>query len=186
MHVSASPGAGKTTLCLGIASDIILNGGRVIWACRNIPDADRFREILYKIDQSGLGRISILNFSSSLAGELDIIIKKAGDFGRRDIVIVDDWCENHGRAKKQDVSAAKKLSMLIQSTNIIITSSSYEDASGSSDNVWLTRGGSSIKDSYVTVLLLKHHIKQGLRSISWEGNEKLARMTSKGLEEIVS
>ena len=186
IHVSASPGAGKTTLCLGIASDIILNGGRVIWACRNIPDADRFREILYKIDHSGLGRISILNFSSSLAGELDIIIKKAEDFGRRDIVIVDDWCESHGRAKKRDVSAAKELSMLIQRTNIIITSSSYEDASGSSDNVWLTRGGSSIKDSYVTVLLLKHHIKQGLRSISWEDNEKLARMTSKGLEEIVS
>ena len=186
MHISASPGAGKTTLCLGIVSEIILNGGRAIWACRNIPDADRFREILHKIDQSGLGRISILNFSSNLAGEIDMIINRAEDFGRRDIVIVDDWCEGYGRAMKEDISAAKKLSILIQSTNVIITSSSYEDASGSADSGWLARGGDTIKNSFVTVFLLKHHTSHGFRSISWEGNEKLAKMTSKRLEEIVS
>ena len=93
MHISASPGAGKTTLCLGVVSDTVMNGGRVIWACRKMPDPNRFREILHDIDEQGLMRISILNFSTDFAGNLDFILTRAEDFGRDDFVIVDDYYE---------------------------------------------------------------------------------------------
>lgn len=186
VHISASPGAGKTALCLGIASGIILDGGRVIWACRKMPDAGRAREILHDIGEEGFRKISILDFSSDFPGELELILSGAKDFGRRDIVIVDDWCDSYGRAKKEEIIAAERLSTLVHKTNLIITSSSYEDASGSSESGWLTRGGRSIEKVYMTVLMMKHQIKEGVRSISWEGNEKLARMTHRGLEEIVS
>ncbi len=186
VHISASPGAGKTTLCLGIVSDTILNRGRVIWACRKMPDPDRFREILHDIDEQGLMRISILNFSSDFAGNLDLILRGTEDFGRDDVVVVDDWCENHGRARKDDISAAKKLSSIAHKTNLIITSSSYEDASGISDSGWMTRGGKQIESTYATFLLLKHPKKDGIRIISGEDVVILARMTKKGLEKIVS
>ncbi|DAC28352.1 MAG TPA: hypothetical protein D7H74_05770 [Candidatus Poseidoniales archaeon] len=185
VHISASPGAGKTTLCLGVVSNIILNGGRAIWACRKIPDPDRFREILHDIDEQGLMSISILNFSTDFAGNLDFILTRAKDFGRDDVVIVDDWCESNGRARKDDVNAANKLSLIARETNLIITSSSYEDASGFSDSGWLTRGGTQIESSYETFLLLKHPKKDGLRIISGKDILILARMTSKGLEELV-
>ena len=186
VHISASPGAGKTTLCLGIVLDTILNGGRVIWACRKMPDQDRFRDILHDIDEQGLMRISILNFSSDFAGNLGLILRGAEDFGRDDVVIVDDWCESHGRARKDDVHAAKKLALIAHKTSLIITSSSYEDASGISDSGWLTRGGTQIESSFVTFLLLKHPKKEGIRIISGEDLVVLARMTSKGLKELVS
>ena len=186
MHISASPGAGKTTLCLGVVSDTVLNGGRVIWACRKMPDPDRFRDILYEIDEQGLMRISILNFSTDFAGNLDFILTRAEDFGRDDFVIVDDWCESNGRARKDDIDAAKKLSSVARKTNLIITSSSYEDASGFSESGWLTRGGTKIESSYATFLLLKHPKKDGVRIISGEDILILARMTSKGLEELVN
>ncbi len=186
VHISASPGAGKTTLCLGIVSDTILNRGRVIWACRKMPDPDRFREILHDIDEQGLMRISILNFSSDFAGKLELILRGTEDFGRDDVVVVDDWCENHGRARKDDISAAKKLSSIAHKTNLIITSSSYEDASGISDSGWMTRGGKQIESTYATFLLLKHPKKDGIRIISGEDVVILARMTKKGLEKIVS
>ena len=101
-------------------------------------------------------------------------------------MIVDDWCESNGRARKEDVDAAKKLSSIARKTNLIITSSSYEDASGFSDSGWLTRGGTQIESSYVTFLLLKHPKKDGVRVISGEDTLILARMTSKGLEELVN
>ena len=186
MHISASPGAGKTTLCLGVVSDTVLNGGRVIWACRKMPDPERFRDILYEIDEQGLMSISILNFSTDFAGNLDNILTRAEDFGRDDVVIVDDWCESHGRARKDDVDAAKKLSSIAHNTNLIITSSSYEDASGFSESGWLTRGGAQIESSYATFLLLKHPKKDGVRIISGEGIVILTKMTSKGLTELVS
>tara|TARA_Y200000002_G_scaffold196295_1_gene162164 strand:- start:2158 stop:2742 length:585 start_codon:yes stop_codon:yes gene_type:complete len=186
VHISASPGAGKTSLCLGIVSDTVSNGGRAIWACRKMPDSDRFREILHDIDEQGLMSISILNFSTDFAGNLALILTGTEDFGRDDIVIVDDWCESHGRARKDDVNAAKKLSMITHKTNLIITSSSYEDASGFSDSGWLTRGGTQIESSYVTFLLLKHPKKDGVRIISGEDIVILAKMTSKGLEELVN
>ena len=186
MHISASPGAGKTTLCLGVASDTVMNGGRVILACRKMPDPDRFREILRDIDEQGLMSISILNFSTDFAGNLDFILTRAEDFGREDVVIVDDWCANNGRARKDDVNAAKKLSLIARETNLIITSSSYEDASGFSDSGWLTRGGTQIESSYATFLLLKHPKKDGVRIISGEDTLILAKMTSKGLEELVN
>tara|TARA_B100000214_G_scaffold361024_1_gene324002 strand:- start:2738 stop:3322 length:585 start_codon:yes stop_codon:yes gene_type:complete len=186
VHISASPGAGKTTLCLGIASDTILNDGRVIWACRKMPDPDRFREILHDIDEQGLTMISILNFSSSFARSLDVILMRAEDFGRDDVVIIDDWCESHGRANKDDVSAAKELSLIANRTNLIITSSSYEDASGFSESGWLTRGGAQIENSYRTFLLLKHPKKDGVRIISGGNKVILAMMTSNGLGELIS
>lgn len=186
MHISASPGAGKTTLCLGIVSDTIMSGGRVIWACRKMPDSHRFREILHEIDDQSLMSISILNFSSDFAGNLDLILRGSEDFGRDDVVIVDDWCESHGRARKDDVSAARKLSLIVRNTNLIITSSSYEDASGMSKSGWVARGGAQIESVYATFLLLKHPKKDGVRIISGDDEEVLARMTSRGLRELVS
>tara|TARA_Y100000768_G_scaffold172521_1_gene129102 strand:+ start:2653 stop:3237 length:585 start_codon:yes stop_codon:yes gene_type:complete len=186
VHISASPGAGKTTLCLGVVSDTLLSGGRVIWACRKMPDPDRFREILHDIDEQGLMRISILDFSTDFGGNLDFILTRAEDFGRDDVVIVDDWCESNGRARKDDVDAAERLSSIAHKTSLIITSSSYEDASGLSDSGWLTRGGAQIESSYATFLLLKHPKKDGVRILSGEDIVILARMTSMGLEELVN
>ena len=186
MHISASPGAGKTTLCLGIVSDTIMGDGRVIWACRKMPDSHRFREILHEIDDQSLMSISILNFSSDFAGSLDLILRASEDLGRDDVVIVDDWCESHGRARKDDVSAARKLSLIVRKTNLIITSSSYEDASGMSKSGWVARGGAQIESVYATFLLLKHPKKDGVRIISGDDEEVLARMTSGGLRELVS
>ena len=61
-----------------------------------------------------------------------------------------------------------------------------EFTSGFSESGWLTRGGTKIESSYATFLLLKHPKKDGVRIISGEDILILARMTSKGLEELVN
>ena len=74
VHVSASPGSGKTALCLGIVSGIISSGGKVVWACREMPNLDRAREILSGISEEGYENISIIHFSSELPKYTDAIL----------------------------------------------------------------------------------------------------------------
>ena len=73
-----------------------------------------------------------------------------------------------------------------KATNVVITSCSYEDASGASRSNWVSRGGRSVDEAYKTVFLQKHPMRQGVRIIRSEGVEKLLLMTSHGFEEISS
>ena len=186
VHVSASPGSGKTALCLGAVSGIISSGGKVIWACREMPNLDRAREILSGISEEGYENISIIHFSKDLPKYTDAILSMSRDFNKSDIVIVDDWCGSYGRAKKEEVKSVMMISENCKATNLVITSSSYEDASGASGSDWVSRGGRSVDEAYKTVFLQKHPMRQGVRIIRSEGVEKLLLMTSHGFEEISS
>tara|TARA_B110000014_G_C20094072_1_gene573230 strand:+ start:604 stop:1188 length:585 start_codon:yes stop_codon:yes gene_type:complete len=186
VHISAEPGAGKTTLCLGIASEAIKGGGRVVWVCRKMPNQERATEILWDISNKGYERLSILHLSGSLSSELDLILSSTVDFGEGDVIIIDDWCENHGRAKKGDIHAVNTLSGSCEGTNLVITSSAYEDASNASDGGWVSRGGKSIRNSLRTVFLLNHPVKDGVKIVSSNNSERYLKMTSKGLKELIS
>ena len=186
VHISASPGSGKTALCLGIVSGIISSGGKVVWACREMPNLDRTREILSGIPEEGFENISIIHFSSELAKYTDAILSMSRDFNKSDIIIVDDWCGSYGRAKKEEIKSVMRISENCKATNVVITSSSYEDASGASESNWISRGGRSVNEAYQTVFLQKHSMRQGVRIIRSEGVEKLLLMTKYGLEEIPS
>tara|TARA_B100001115_G_scaffold147654_1_gene116199 strand:- start:270 stop:791 length:522 start_codon:yes stop_codon:yes gene_type:complete len=170
-------------MCLGVVSDIISDGGSVVWACKEIPNPDRTREILSDISEGDYEKISIVHFSDELLRYRDLIISLSRTFSKRDIVIVDDWCDNHGRASKGQVMAVKKLADACMHTNLVITSSSYEDASGESGSKWLSRGGDSVRKIFQTVFLERHPLKQGFRVIRSEGSEKLLLMSHRGLED---
>ena len=103
VHVSASPGSGKTALCLGIIPGIISAGGKVIWSCRKMPDPDRSREILAGLSEVDYENISIIHFSNELPKYTNDIISMSRDFSKTDIVILDDWCGSYGRARKEEV-----------------------------------------------------------------------------------
>tara|TARA_B100000575_G_scaffold52283_2_gene39064 strand:+ start:38259 stop:38780 length:522 start_codon:yes stop_codon:yes gene_type:complete len=170
-------------MCLGVVSDIISDGGSVVWACKEIPDPDRAREILSGISEGDYEKISIVNFADELPRYRELVISLSRTFSKRDIVIVDDWCDNHGRASKGQVMAVRKIADACMHTNLVITSSSYEDASGKSNNKWLSRGGDSVRKIFQTVFLERHPLKRGFRIIRSDCSEKLLLMSSRGLED---
>ena len=186
VHVSASPGSGKTALCLGIIPGIISAGGKVIWSCRKMPDPDRSREILAGLSEVDYENISIIHFSNELPKYTNAIISMSRDFSKTDIVILDDWCGSYGRARKEEVESVMRISKSCEATNVVITSSSYEDASGAPGENWISRGGRTVNEAFKTVFLQKHPIKQGVRIFRSNGAEKLLLMTKRGLEEISS
>jgi hypothetical protein len=143
-------------------------------------------EILWDISDRGYERLSILHLSRSLSSELELILSSTEDFGEGDVIIIDDWCENHGRAKKGDIHAVNTLSESCEGTNLVITSSAYEDASNASDGGWVSRGGKSIRNSLRTVFLLNHPVKDGVKIVSSNNSERYLKMTSKGLKELIS
>ena len=65
--------------------------------------------------------ISILNFSD-FAGNLDNILTRAET--SEEMIIVDDWCESWKSREDMPLRSCRRLPILL-----IITSSSYEDAS---------------------------------------------------------
>ena len=186
LHVSASPGSGKTALCLGVISRIVSEGGNVIWACREIPNAERARSILCDFDDSDFEKITIIHYSNNLPKYLNTIISLSRSLTKRDIIILDDWCGNHGRASKGEISSVCELSDVCRNTNLVITSSSYEDASGNRNKTWVSRGGSSVERSFKTVFLENHALKTGVRVIRFDETEKFLMMTQRGLVEISS
>ena len=99
---------------------------------------------------------------------------------------MDDWCGSYGRAKKEEIKSVIRISENCKDTNVVITSSSYEDASGAPGENWISRGGRAVNEAFKTVFLQKHPIKQGVRIFRSNGAEKLLLMTKRGLEEISS
>ena len=110
VHVSASPGSGKTALCLGIIPGIISAGGKVIWSCRKMPtriEQERFLAVLSEVDYEN---ISIIHFSNELPKYTNAILSMSRDFNKTDIVILDDWCGSYGRARKEEVESVMRIS----------------------------------------------------------------------------
>ena len=86
----------------------------------------------------------------------------------------------------QERKKLNRISKSCEATNVVITSSSYEDASGAPGENWISRGGRTVNEAFKTVFLQKHPIKQGVRIFRSNGVEKLLLMTKRGLEEISS
>ena len=65
------------------------------------------------------------------------------------------------QGQKEEIKSVMRISENCKATNVVITSSSYEDASGASESNWISRGGRSVNEAYQTVFLQKHPMRQG-------------------------
>ncbi len=101
-------------------------------------------------------------------------------------MIIESWCESYGRAKAEEISLMKKLVENFGDKKIIITSESYEDASGKNRGLlgFMSRGGKTIEESFRTVWLTK--IDNQYQKVLVKDGEKefLVEATKKGYKLI--
>lgn len=135
VHLSYSPGAGSTTLCLSIASSTLISGNRVIWLTREVPDSKRAQQILGDLSESELDRLTIIHIESDLHSTGPSIRSLLGNMQSNDLVIVEDWCERSGKAPKEEISAM--IEIITNSRRgmcgVVFTSTSYGDPTGLSE-----------------------------------------------------
>ena len=129
VHISSGPGSDSRSMSLTILLSVLEKENNVIWMTRNLPDQRKIIDILGHLDDLTLSRMIVIEFGEDLQSKLNEINILLSKFKKNDLLIIESWCENYGRAKAEEISLMKKLVENYGDKKIIITSESYEDAS---------------------------------------------------------
>ena len=98
------------------------------------------------------------------------------------MIIIDDWCDKSGRASKIDIITLEKIVTNFNNTNIIVSSTSYQNIDSSTDK-WESRGGNRIREIMTTIFLYRETEMNNKRILK-EGEElKIIKLLESGFEE---
>lgn len=186
VHISAGPSSNPSSMSLSIILEVLEKGNRVIWMARNIPDQRKIADILGHLKESILKRMIVIEFRENLSEKFEDIKGILSNLKKNDLLIIEDWCEKFGRAKSKDINLMERLAESFDNFRIIITSESYEDASGENKGFqgFMFRGGKTIEDSFRTVWISKIN-NQYQKILILDGeNELVAESTRNGYKLI--
>lgn len=186
VHISAGPSSNPSSMSLSIILEVLEKGNRVIWMARNIPDQRKIADILGHLKESILKRMIVIEFRENLSEKFEDIKGILSNLKKNDLLIIEDWCEKFGRAKSKDINLMERLAESFDNFRIIITSESYEDASGENKGFqgFMFRGGKTIEDSFRTVWISKINNQYQKILISDGENELVAESTRNGYKLI--
>ena len=184
VHISSGPSTNPNSLCMTIISMTLQKNGKVIWMTRKLPHNDKLSDILGHHTEKEMNRMMIIEFGDNISDKAEQIKKIIPSLGHEDLLIVEEWCENYGRAKNKDSKLMKEFAKLNNNMNSVITSNSYEDASGQKRGFegWMARGEKSLGDLYRTVWLTKIQEQFQKVMITDEDTQKVVNLTKKGFE----
>ena len=186
VHISAGPSSNSSSMSLSIILEVLEKSNKVIWMTRIIPDQRKISDILGHLKDSVLNRMIVIEFGENLSQKLEEITGMLSTLEKNDLLIIDDWCENYGRAKSKDINLMKELVESFDGFKIIITSDSYEDASGENRGFrgFMFRGGKIIESSFRTVWVVKIDNQYQKILISDGEKELVAEATRNGYKLI--
>ncbi len=186
VHISAGPSSNSSSMSLSIILEVLEKSNKVIWMTRIIPDQRKISDILGHLKDSVLNRMIVIEFGDNLSQKLEEITGMLSTLEKNDLLIINDWCENYGRAKSKDINLMKELVESFDGFKIIITSDSYEDASGENRGFrgFMFRGGKIIESSFRTVWVVKIDNQYQKILISDGEKELVAEATRNGYKLI--
>ena len=167
-----------------IISMTLRKNGKVIWMTRKLPHRDKLSDILGHHTEKEMNRMMIIEFGDNVSDKAEQIKKIIPSLRHGDLLIVEEWCESYGRAKNKDSKLMKEFVELNNNMNSVITSNSYEDASGQNRGFegWMARGEKSLGDIYRTVWLTKIQEQFQKVMITDGDTQKIVNLTKKGFE----
>lgn len=184
IHISSGPGSNPNSMCLTMISDILEEGGKVIWVARRLTDSQKSLDILGHLQEKEMDRMMIIEFGENLEENSENIKKIIPLLKKRDLLIVEDWCESYGRVKAKDANIMVDFTKINKDLQIVITSNSYEDASGQKRGLdgWMVRGEKALLGAYRTVWMTKVQ-EQFQKVIITDGDsQKLVILTPNGFK----
>jgi hypothetical protein len=161
-------------------------GNRVIWITREVLDPVRASQVLGKLDEDSLMRLTILQIEDRLNNSIAAIRGQIEKMGADDLLVVDDWCERHGRANPSDIDAIQELVSKDVGCGIIITSAcvSIPDSNPEGTIGGLTpRGGRSLNEIVRVVFLYDDMQRVGHRILNDSGQISQICLSSSGFSK---
>ena len=114
-----------------------------------------FAKLAFKfvdLDYKKLNRMIVIEFGDKLSEKIDEINSIISNLKKEDLLIIEGWCDSHGRAKSRDIKVITGLANSFENKMAII-SDSYQDASGQKRGFqgFMARGGRIIEESFRTI-----------------------------------
>ena len=109
VHISSGPGSDSSSMSLTMVLNALEEGNKVVWMTRNLPDQRKILDVLGHLEDSVLNKMIVVEFGDDLSRKLNAINSIISKFRKSDLLIIDNWCESHGRAKLKEINFIKKL-----------------------------------------------------------------------------
>lgn len=146
IHLAIEGSVGGTSLALHLAADAIENGGRVIWAGKDLPNAVRFSQLFSHLSLIQSSRFHAMSIAGNTELAVLSIIQAMNSLPSVSMIVIDDWCESGGRIASSDLTQMIKLrdEKKVEATLLLVSKGSI-DASGNSKEIIVARSANAMQ-----------------------------------------
>ncbi len=155
IHLAIEGSVGGTSLALHLAADAIENGGRVIWAGKDLPNAVRFSQLFSHLSLIQSSRFHAMSIAGNTELAVLSIIQAMNSLPSVSMIVIDDWCESGGRIASSDLTQMAKLrdEKKVEATLLLVSKGSI-DASGNSKEIIIARSANAMQKAGFTIATL--------------------------------
>jgi len=155
IHLAIEGSVGGTSLALHLAADAIENGGRVIWAGKDLPNAVRFSQLFSHLSLIQSSRFHAMSIAGNTELAVLSIIQAMNSLPSVSMIVIDDWCESGGRIASSDLTQMVKLrdEKKVEATLLLVSKGSI-DASGQSKEIIVARSANAMQKAGFTIATL--------------------------------
>ena len=155
IHLAIEGSVGGTSLALHLAADAIENGGRVIWAGKDLPNAVRFSQLFSHLSLIQSSRFHAMSIAGNTELAVLSIIQAINSLPSVSMIVIDDWCQSGGRIASSDLTQMVKLrdEKKVDATLLLVSKGSI-DASGKSKEIIVARSANAMQKAGFTIATL--------------------------------
>jgi hypothetical protein len=155
IHLAIEGSVGGTSLALHLAADAIENGGRVIWAGKDLPNAVRFSQLFSHLSLIQSSRFHAMSIAGNTELAVLSIIQAMNSLPSVSMIVIDDWCDSGGRIASSDLTQMIKLrdEKKVEATLLLVSKGSI-DASGNSKEIIVARSANAMQKAGFTIATL--------------------------------
>ena len=145
IHLAVEGSTGGTSLGLHVAADVIEAGQRVLWASVDMPDPARFSQLFQHLSLVESSRFHAMNFGGRFDRAVDAVLEAANSLPSVGLVVMDDWCPASGRIPSDRLDHIQRVADECPThVSVILISKGSVDASGSTNDPIVARGGDAM------------------------------------------
>ena len=190
IHISGTPGSGKTSMCLVISKQVLIDDGRVFWLSSDV-NSERFSQIMENVPIRKASNFHSLRYSTEASlkdgfeESISQLTRMCKHLPSTKLIVIDGWDEGVDKHSKQsrieNIGELVKLSKS-QNFDIYITSQSYENA-GVGPEKYIVRSRIKFEElGFQSWLITPHEKIDGLRILIKEEKELTFKMSQEGIE----
>jgi len=155
IHLAIEGSVGGTSLALHLAADAIENGGRVIWASKDLPNAIRFSQLFAHLSLIQSSRFHAMSIAGNTELAVSSIIQAMNSLPAVSMIVLDDWCDSNGRIASNDLTQMAKICGEKKvDVTLLLVSKGGIDVSGNSKDVIIARSANAMHKSGFTIATL--------------------------------